>query len=144
MKILNGCVNLKTNNTFNTSLPSFILQPPPEAHQLYDAVMLYAYGLNKTLSKGHSVTNGSDIIQNILNTRHESKLLNFNFNSEIPNPSKAVYVYMSECFTTGKGSVFARSLLQTTKMSLGFTSPQNDNSCKTYSHFSCVLVILLE
>ena len=48
-------------------------QPPPEAQQLYDAVMLYAYGLNKTLSKGYSVTNGSDIIQNILNTRHESK-----------------------------------------------------------------------
>ena len=51
----------------------FSLQPLPESVQLYDAVMLYAYGLNKTLSKGYSVTNGSDIIQNILNTRHESK-----------------------------------------------------------------------
>eukprot|EP00111_Clytia_hemisphaerica_P009174 TCONS_00026970-protein len=50
------------------------VSPPPEAHQLYDAVMLYAHGLNKTLSKGYSVTNGSDIIQNILNTRHISML----------------------------------------------------------------------
>ena len=35
-------------------------------------IMLYALGLNKTISKGYGPRNGSDIILNILNTNHTS------------------------------------------------------------------------
>lgn len=40
-------------------------KPPPEAEKLYDAVMLYALGLNETLKKNQSITNGTAVIDNI-------------------------------------------------------------------------------
>lgn len=50
----------------------FNFQIPPEGYQLYDAVKMYALGVNKTVNKGYKVTNGSDVIQNMLNTEHTS------------------------------------------------------------------------
>ena len=44
----------------------FHLQINEAAYFLYDAVMLYAYGLNATLSKGGSITDGKAIIDEIL------------------------------------------------------------------------------
>lgn len=39
--------------------------PPPEAARLYDAVQLYAVGLNRTISQGGSITNGTAILENL-------------------------------------------------------------------------------
>eukprot|EP00057_Strongylocentrotus_purpuratus_P017815 XP_011672289.1 PREDICTED: speract receptor isoform X1 [Strongylocentrotus purpuratus] len=43
-----------------------------DAAYLYDAVMLYAKALNQTLSEGGSITNGTDIISNILDKTYQS------------------------------------------------------------------------
>lgn len=44
------------------------------AGSLYDAIYLYAIGLNKTILSGGNEFNGSLIIQNILNSSFEGKI----------------------------------------------------------------------
>ena len=39
--------------------------PPPQAARLYDAVKLYAVGLNETIARGGSKTDGAAIVRNI-------------------------------------------------------------------------------
>ena len=44
-----------------------------DAAYLYDAVMLYALSLNETLADGGSITNGTDIINRVLDRSFQSK-----------------------------------------------------------------------
>ncbi|XP_033630930.1 receptor-type guanylate cyclase Gyc76C-like [Asterias rubens] len=53
-------------NTNFTGLDPDLMVINEAAYFLYDAVMLYAYGLNATLSKGGSITDGKAIIDEIL------------------------------------------------------------------------------
>ena len=43
------------------------------AYQLYDAVMLYAYGLSQVLSEGGSFLDGRAIISKLFGHRYKSK-----------------------------------------------------------------------
>ncbi|XP_041474147.1 speract receptor-like [Lytechinus variegatus] len=60
---------------FNSTLlegEGFHIEITEDAAYIYDAVMLYANALNQTLSEGGNITNGADIIDNILGKPYQS------------------------------------------------------------------------
>ncbi|XP_063962115.1 guanylate cyclase 32E-like [Lytechinus pictus] len=62
---------------FNSTLlegEGFHIEITEDAAYIYDAVMLYANALNQTLSEGGNITNGADIIDNILGKPYQNSL----------------------------------------------------------------------
>lgn len=72
---------------------SFLFQPPPWGARAYDAVQLYALGLNKTLQQGESVRDGRTIINNVRSTTLRSMFVNFlpQLISILPNHASIKY-----------------------------------------------------
>ena len=55
----------------------FVFQPPMWGARAYDAVNLYAIGLNKTLQAGKNIRDGQAIIDSIRSISFKSEFISF-------------------------------------------------------------------